>query len=74
VRGALVIPRRERPLRGNHFRAVTDRTWPPAAHEAVLTAHPASASGVPTTPVPDCPFNIEFTGWSRVEAILDFGP
>jgi hypothetical protein len=24
--------------------------------------------------VPDCPFNIEFTGWSRVEAILDFGP
>jgi hypothetical protein len=40
----------------------------------MLTAHPASASGVPTTPVPDCPFNIEFTGWSRVEAILDFGP
>jgi hypothetical protein len=25
-------------------------------------------------PAPDCPFNIEFTGWSRVEAILDFGP
>jgi hypothetical protein len=33
-----------------------------------------SASGEPTTPVPDYPFNIEFTGWSRVEAILDFGP
>jgi hypothetical protein len=25
------------------------------------------------TPPPDCPFNIEFIGWSRVEAILDFG-
>jgi hypothetical protein len=47
---------------------------PPAADEAVLTARPASTSGEPTTPAPDCPFNIEFTGWSRVEAILDFGP
>jgi hypothetical protein len=47
---------------------------PPAADEAVLAARPASASGEPTTPAPDCPFNIEFTGWSRVEAILDFGP
>jgi hypothetical protein len=25
-------------------------------------------------PAPDCAFNIEFTGRSRVEAILDFGP
>jgi hypothetical protein len=47
---------------------------PPAADEAGLTARPASTSGEPTTPAPDCPFNIEFTGWSRVEAILDFGP
>jgi hypothetical protein len=45
----------------------------PAAREAVLTARPASASGEPTTPAPDYPFKIEFTGWSRVEAILDFG-
>jgi hypothetical protein len=34
---------------------------------------PASASGEPTTPAPDCPFDIEFAGWSGVEAILDFG-
>ena len=47
---------------------------PPAADESVLTARPASTSGEPTTPAPDCLFNIEFTGWSRVEAILDFGP
>jgi hypothetical protein len=47
---------------------------PPAADEAVLTARPASTSDEPTTSAPDCPFNIEFTGWSRVEAILDFGP
>jgi hypothetical protein len=44
------------------------------ADEAVLTARPASTTGEPTTPAPDCLFNIEFTGWSRVEAILDFGP
>jgi len=48
--------------------------WPPAADEAVLTTRPASTSGEPATPAPDCPLNIEFTGWSRVEAILDFGP
>lgn len=47
---------------------------PPAADEAALTARPASTSGEPTTPAPDCLFNIEFTGESRVEAILDFGP
>lgn len=58
---------------GLHFRGVTDRTWPPAAREAALTVRPASASGEPTTPAPDYPFKIEFTGWSRVEAILDFG-
>jgi hypothetical protein len=46
---------------------------PPAAREAALTVRPASASGEPTTPAPDYPFKIEFTGWSRVEAILDFG-
>jgi hypothetical protein len=49
------------------------RSWPPAAHEAVLTARPASTSGEPTTPAPDCSFNIEFTSWTRVETILDFG-
>lgn len=49
------------------------RIWPPAAREAALTVRPASASGEPTTPAPDYPFKIEFTGWSRVEAILDFG-
>jgi hypothetical protein len=43
-----------------------------AACETALSARPASASGEPTTPAPDCPFNIEFTGSSRVEAILDF--
>jgi hypothetical protein len=46
---------------------------PPAAHELVLTARPASVSGGPTAPAPDYRFNIEFTRWSRVEAILDFG-
>jgi hypothetical protein len=49
------------------------RFWPPAAREAVLTARPASASGEPTTPAPDYPFNIEINGWSRVKAILDLG-
>jgi hypothetical protein len=52
--------------------------WPELARllpvRRVLTARPASTSGEPTTPAPDCPFNIEFTGCSRVEAILDFGP
>jgi hypothetical protein len=48
--------------------------WPElAAHELVLTARPASASGGPTAPAPDYRFNVEFTRWSRVEAILDFG-
>jgi hypothetical protein len=28
---------------------------------------------LPTTPAPDYPFNIEFTGWPRVDGILDFG-
>jgi hypothetical protein len=41
-------------------------------HE-VLTARPASASSKSTTPATDCPFNIEFAGWSRIEATLDFG-
>jgi hypothetical protein len=49
------------------------RFWPPAAREAALTIRPASASGEPTTPSPDYPFNIEFTGWYRVKAILDLG-
>jgi hypothetical protein len=53
---------------------VTTRAWPPPADEAVLTACPASTRGEPATPAPDCPFNIEFTGRSRVEAILDFSP
>jgi hypothetical protein len=52
----------------------TTRAWPPPADEAVLTACPASTRGEPATPAPDCPFNIEFTGRSRVEAILDFSP
>jgi hypothetical protein len=61
------------PLRGSHFNGVNDAYSPPAARKAVLTARPASASGEPTTPAPDYPFNIEFTGWSRVKAILDLG-
>jgi hypothetical protein len=52
---------------------VTSAVGPPAAHEPVLTARPATASGEPTTPAPDCPFNVQFTSWPRVEAILDFG-
>jgi hypothetical protein len=38
----------------------------------MLTARLASARREATTPAPDCPFNIEFTRRSRVEAILDF--
>jgi hypothetical protein len=53
--------------------ASNGRSWPPVAREAALTVRPASASGEPTTPAPDYPFEIEFTGWSRVEANLDFG-
>jgi hypothetical protein len=64
----------ECPQTRNQFAIADFRPWPPAADKAVLTARPASTSGEPTTPTPDCPFNIEFTGWSRVEAILDFGP
>jgi hypothetical protein len=70
----LAEPRRKWPLCGGYFRTASARYWPPAAREAALTVRPASASGEPTTPAPDYPFKIEFTGWSRVEAILDFGP
>ena len=64
---------RERPLSAGQSGTASARSWPPAAREAALTVRPASASGEPTTPAPDYPFKIEFTGWSRVEAILDFG-
>jgi hypothetical protein len=63
-----------RPLFGSELQGTCGPCWPPAAREAALTVRPASASGEPTTPAPDYPFKIEFTGWSRVEAILDFGP
>ena len=63
----------ERPLYIDSIPQPIFRIWPPAAREAALTVRPASASGEPTTPAPDYPFKIEFTGWSRVEAILDFG-
>jgi hypothetical protein len=37
--------------------------------DAALAPGPAGASGKPATTAPDNLFNVEFTGWSGVEAL-----
>jgi hypothetical protein len=40
--------------------------------DAASAPCPAGASGNPVVTTPDHVFNIEFAGWTSVEAILDF--